>query len=216
VRCASLGHSGSLIHGKSRRCRLSHVISCVQSQLITWDIYIDHQSTDDQCALIISVAPAVPPVSVHQCQLSVLISASAHQCHINVVIIIISVIINATYQCLPVHINATYQCPSELPFSVTHQCQSVPCIGANQCHLSVLPISATYQCQSVPPISASQCHISVPYISAVFQCPSVMPVNAHQCHLPVPHSSVPISATYQCPSVQPISAHHCSLISTHQ
>ncbi|CAI9533239.1 unnamed protein product, partial [Staurois parvus] len=127
VRCASLGHSGSLIHGKSRRCRLSHVISCVQSQLITWDIYIDHQSTDDQCALIISVAPAVPPVSVHQCQLSVLISASAHQCHINV--------------CLPVHINATYQCPSELPFSVTHQCQSVPCIGANQCHLSVLPIS---------------------------------------------------------------------------
>ncbi|CAI9618755.1 unnamed protein product, partial [Staurois parvus] len=38
----------------------SHVISCVQSQLIT-----DHQGTDD--ALIISVAPAVPPVSVHQC-----------------------------------------------------------------------------------------------------------------------------------------------------
>ncbi|CAI9586562.1 unnamed protein product, partial [Staurois parvus] len=94
----SLGHSGSLIHGKSRRCRLGHVISC---------------GTDDQCALMISVAPAVPPVSVQQCQLSVLIHppASAHQCHIN-----------ATYQCLPVHINATYQCPSELPFSVTHQC----------------------------------------------------------------------------------------------
>ncbi|CAI9550839.1 unnamed protein product [Staurois parvus] len=43
---------------------------------------------------MISVAPAVPPVSVHQCQLSVLISAicqcpsvpstSAHQCHISV------------------------------------------------------------------------------------------------------------------------------------
>ncbi|CAI9585398.1 unnamed protein product, partial [Staurois parvus] len=34
--CAvSLGHSGSPIHGKSQRCRLSHVISCVQSQLIT-------------------------------------------------------------------------------------------------------------------------------------------------------------------------------------
>ncbi|CAI9591670.1 unnamed protein product, partial [Staurois parvus] len=76
----------------------------------------DHQGTDDQ---------SVPSVSVHQCQLSVLIMppASAHQFHIN-----------ATYQCLPVHINATYQCPSELPFSVTYQC-----------HLS-MPASATYQC----------------------------------------------------------------------
>ncbi|CAI9531516.1 unnamed protein product, partial [Staurois parvus] len=70
--------SRSLIHRKSRRSRLSHVISCVQSQLIT-----DHQGTDDQCALMISVAPEVPPVSVHQCQLSVLNSASAHECHIN-------------------------------------------------------------------------------------------------------------------------------------
>ncbi|CAI9571666.1 unnamed protein product, partial [Staurois parvus] len=92
-------------------------------------MYTDHQGTDDPCALMISVAPAVPPVSVHQCH------------------------INATYQCLPVHINATYQCPSELPFSVTYQCQSVPPINASQCHISVLPISATYQCQSVPPIS---------------------------------------------------------------
>ncbi|CAI9617835.1 unnamed protein product [Staurois parvus] len=93
-------------HGKSRRCWLRHVISCVQSQLITWDMCTDHQGTDDQCALMISVAPAVPPVSVHQCLMSVLISAScqcpsvprasAHQCHIS-----------ATYQCLPVHINAT-------------------------------------------------------------------------------------------------------------
>ncbi|CAI9566051.1 unnamed protein product, partial [Staurois parvus] len=116
-------------HGKSRRCRLSHVISCVQSQLITWDMYTVHQGTDDQCALMISVAPTVPAVSVHQCH------------------------INATYQCLPVHMNATYQCPSELPFSATHQCQSVPPINANQCHLSVLPISATYLCASVPPIS---------------------------------------------------------------
>ncbi|CAI9590391.1 unnamed protein product, partial [Staurois parvus] len=91
-------------------------------------MYTDHQGTDDQCALVISVAPAVPPVSIHQCLVSVLISASC-QCHIN-----------ATYQCLPVHINATYQCPSELPFSVTHQCQSVPLINANQCHLSV-PVS---------------------------------------------------------------------------
>ncbi|CAI9552989.1 unnamed protein product, partial [Staurois parvus] len=85
-RCAvSLGHSGSSIHGKSRRCQRGHVISCVQSQLIT-----DHQSTDDQCALMICVAPAVPAVSVHQCQLSVLIHATCqcpsvpHQCHISV------------------------------------------------------------------------------------------------------------------------------------
>ncbi|CAI9584319.1 unnamed protein product, partial [Staurois parvus] len=88
-------------------------------------MYTEHQGTDDQCALMISVAPAVPPVSVHQCQLSVLISAIAHQCHIN----------------------ATYQCPSELPFSVTHQCQSVPPISASQCHLSVPPISSAFQCR---------------------------------------------------------------------
>ncbi|CAI9591315.1 unnamed protein product [Staurois parvus] len=54
-----------------------------------------------QCALMISVAPAMPPVSAHQCQLSVLINAtcqcplvpyqchislptSAHQCHLSV------------------------------------------------------------------------------------------------------------------------------------
>ncbi|CAI9619838.1 unnamed protein product, partial [Staurois parvus] len=52
---------------------------------------------------MISVAPEVPPVRAHQ-----------YQCHTN-----------ATYQCIPVHINATYQCPSELPFNVTHQWQSV-------------------------------------------------------------------------------------------
>ncbi|CAI9561445.1 unnamed protein product, partial [Staurois parvus] len=68
-------------------------------------------------ALMISVAPSVPPVSVHQCH------------------------INATYQCLPVQINATYQCPSDLSFSATYQCQSVPPISAiYECCLSV-PIS---------------------------------------------------------------------------
>ncbi|CAI9620059.1 unnamed protein product [Staurois parvus] len=62
-------------------------------------------------ALMISVAPSVPPFRVHQCHLPV---------HIN-----------ATYQCLPVHINATYQCPSEMPFSATYKCcQSVPSISA--------------------------------------------------------------------------------------
>ncbi|CAI9562653.1 unnamed protein product, partial [Staurois parvus] len=90
-------------------------------------MYTDHQGTDDQCALMISVAPAVPPVSVHQC--SSVSPAIAHQCHIN----------------------ATYQCPSELPFSVTHQCQPVPPINASQCRLSVPPISAAYHfCLSVP------------------------------------------------------------------
>ncbi|CAI9570146.1 unnamed protein product [Staurois parvus] len=50
----------------------------------------DHQGTDDQCALMISVAPEVPPVSAHQGQQSVLISATcqcpsvSHQCHISV------------------------------------------------------------------------------------------------------------------------------------
>ncbi|CAI9563982.1 unnamed protein product [Staurois parvus] len=76
-------------------------------------MYTGHQGTDDQCALMISVAPSVPTVS-------------AHQCHIN-----------ATYQCLPVHINITYQCTSELPFTVTYQCQSVLLISASQWHLSV-------------------------------------------------------------------------------
>ncbi|CAI9551800.1 unnamed protein product [Staurois parvus] len=97
----------------------------------SWDMYTDHQSTDDQCALMICVAPAVPPVSVHQGQLSVLINVTC-QCP--------SVPHFHAHQC---HINATYQCPSELPFSVTHQCQSVPPINASQYHLSVLPISAT-------------------------------------------------------------------------
>ncbi|CAI9542256.1 unnamed protein product, partial [Staurois parvus] len=103
--CAvSLGHSGSPINGKSRRCRLGHGISCVQSQLITWDMYTDHHSIDDQCALMINVAPAVPPISAHQCQLSVLIHGtsqcpsvphfSAHPWH------------------QPVPISATFQCTS--------------------------------------------------------------------------------------------------------
>ncbi|CAI9602148.1 unnamed protein product [Staurois parvus] len=84
---------------------------------------------------MISVAPSVPPVSVHQCQLSV---------HIN-----------ATYQCLPVHINATYQCPSELPFSANYHCQSVsPECCQSVPPISAMPISATNQCPSAQPISA--------------------------------------------------------------
>ncbi|CAI9559794.1 unnamed protein product [Staurois parvus] len=51
-------------------------------------MYTDHQGTDDQYALMISVAPAVPPVSAHQCHLPVphqchiSVPTSAHQCHI--------------------------------------------------------------------------------------------------------------------------------------
>ncbi|CAI9610022.1 unnamed protein product, partial [Staurois parvus] len=77
-------------------------------------------------ALMISVARGEPPVSVHQCHLSVPI--------------------NATCQCPSVHINATYQCSYELPFSSTCQCQSVLPINASQCRLSVLPIIAANQC----------------------------------------------------------------------
>ncbi|CAI9559160.1 unnamed protein product, partial [Staurois parvus] len=128
-----------------------------QSQLITWDMYTDQQGTDDQCALMICVAPAVPLVSVHQCQLSVLI--------------------HATCQC---HISAT----SMPHISVHLSCLSVSPISASQCHLS-MPVSATYQCQSMPPISVSQCPLSV-CTSAAYQCPSVLPISASQCHLSVP------------------------------
>ncbi|CAI9561046.1 unnamed protein product, partial [Staurois parvus] len=107
-------------------------------------MYTDHQSTDDQCALMISVAPAVPPVSVHQCQLSVLIHAAC-QCP--------SVPHFSAHQC---HINATYQCHLS--------CLSVSPISASQCHLSVLPISATYhQCRLSVCISATyQCPSVLP------------------------------------------------------
>ncbi|CAI9539470.1 unnamed protein product, partial [Staurois parvus] len=86
-------------HGKSRR----------------WDIYTDHQGTADECALMICVAPAVPPVSVHQC---------------------IPVHINATYQCpsdLP--FSVTHQCQSVPPLN-DNQCRlSVPVSAAYQCHI---------------------------------------------------------------------------------
>ncbi|CAI9605558.1 unnamed protein product, partial [Staurois parvus] len=103
----------------SRRRRLGHLISCVQSQLIAWDIYTDHQGTDDQCALMISVAPAVPPVSANQCQLSVLINATC-QCHIS------------DHQCTSMpHTSAHLSCLSVPPISATYQCQSVPPISAS-------------------------------------------------------------------------------------
>ncbi|CAI9617610.1 unnamed protein product [Staurois parvus] len=98
-------------------------------------MYTDHQGTNDQCALMISIAPAVPPVSVHQCHLPVPISVTSMQ-----------------------HISA-YQCTSMPHISDHLSCLSVSPISASQCHIS-MPISATSQCcQSVPPFSASQCRL---------------------------------------------------------
>ncbi|CAI9533884.1 unnamed protein product [Staurois parvus] len=106
-------------------------------------MYTDHQGTDDQCALMISVAPAVPPVSAHQCHLQVPISATSMP-HIS-----------AHLSCLSVSPISASQCHLLMPVSVTYQCcQSVPPISASQCHLSV-PVSANYQCTSVLPISAA-------------------------------------------------------------
>ncbi|CAI9585778.1 unnamed protein product, partial [Staurois parvus] len=67
----------------------------------------DHQGTDDQCALMISVAPAVPPVSVHQCLMSVPITALC-QCP--------SVQHISAYQCTQMpHISAHISCLSVSP-----------------------------------------------------------------------------------------------------
>ncbi|CAI9534449.1 unnamed protein product, partial [Staurois parvus] len=104
---------------KSQRCRLGHVISCVQSQLIT-----DHQGTDDQCALMICIAPAVPPVKCPSVP-----AVSAHPCH------------------LPVPISAT-----SMPHISAYQCTSMPRISAHLSCLSVLPISAS-QCHLSMPVS---------------------------------------------------------------
>ncbi|CAI9563198.1 unnamed protein product, partial [Staurois parvus] len=113
---------------RSDNCRFSAVFP---HDLTAGDMYTDHQGTDDQCALMISVAPEVPPVSAHQCQQSVLNSV----------------------MCLCPSVPP--QCKISVPTSA-HQCHiSVPIRAALQCHPSV-PVSATYQCQSVPPISVHQ------------------------------------------------------------
>ncbi|CAI9550532.1 unnamed protein product [Staurois parvus] len=63
---------------------------------------------------MISVAPAVPPVSVHQYLVSVLISASC-QCP--------SVPHISAYQCTSMpHISAHLSCLSVSPISATYQC----------------------------------------------------------------------------------------------
>ncbi|CAI9533325.1 unnamed protein product, partial [Staurois parvus] len=84
------------------------------------DMYTDHQGTDDQCALMISVAQAVPPVSVHQCP------SMPH--------------ISAHLSCLSVPVSAIYQCHVSLPcMNAAFQCPSVMPVNAHQCHLPVPP-----------------------------------------------------------------------------
>ncbi|CAI9546135.1 unnamed protein product [Staurois parvus] len=49
-------------------------------------MHTDHQGTDDQCALMICVAPAVPPASPisASCQCHISVPTSARQYHISV------------------------------------------------------------------------------------------------------------------------------------
>ncbi|CAI9551553.1 unnamed protein product [Staurois parvus] len=56
-----------------RKCQLSAFL------LTTRDMYTDHQGTDEQCALMISVAPSVPT-----CQCPSMPAVSAHQSHLPV------------------------------------------------------------------------------------------------------------------------------------
>ncbi|CAI9571719.1 unnamed protein product [Staurois parvus] len=81
---------------------------------------------------MICVAPAAPPVSVHQCQLSVLIHATS----------------------VP-HFSAHLSCLSVSPINAM-------CISASQCRLSVPYMSAAFQCPSVMPVNAHPCHLPVP------------------------------------------------------
>ncbi|CAI9595581.1 unnamed protein product [Staurois parvus] len=82
--------------------------SCDQLCPITADhMYTDHQSTDDLCALMTSVSPAVPPVNAHQCHVPVPISATSMS-HIS------------AYQCTSMaHISAHLSCLSVSPISAS-------------------------------------------------------------------------------------------------
>ncbi|CAI9563397.1 unnamed protein product [Staurois parvus] len=75
-------------------------------------MYTDHQATDDQCALMISVAPAVPPFSAHQCYISVP----------QVTLSCLSVPpINASQCCLSVPPNSASQYHKTVPVSAAYQ-----------------------------------------------------------------------------------------------
>ncbi|CAI9574632.1 unnamed protein product, partial [Staurois parvus] len=73
---------------------------------------------------MISVAPAVPPVSAHQCHMPVPISGTSMP-HIS------------AYQCTSMpYISAHRSCLSVSPINANQCCQSVPPISASQCRLS--------------------------------------------------------------------------------
>ncbi|CAI9584309.1 unnamed protein product, partial [Staurois parvus] len=115
----SLGRSGSPINKKSRRCRLRHVISCVQSQLITCpDDLCSPSSATCQC-------PSVPAVS-------------AHPCHLPVPISVTSMLHISAYQCTSMpNTTAHLSCLSVSPISASQCRPSVPVSVAYQCHLTV-------------------------------------------------------------------------------
>ncbi|CAI9543209.1 unnamed protein product [Staurois parvus] len=71
-------------------------------------MYTDHQGTDDQCALMISVAPEVPPVSAHQCHVPVPISATSMP-HIS-----------AHLSCLSMSPISASQCHLSMPIGATY------------------------------------------------------------------------------------------------
>ncbi|CAI9546561.1 unnamed protein product, partial [Staurois parvus] len=74
---------------------------------------------------MISVTPEVPPVSVHQCHLSVPRASATSMPHISVHL-----------SCLSMSPISASQCHLSMPISATYQCQSVSPISAHQCRLS--------------------------------------------------------------------------------
>ncbi|CAI9538654.1 unnamed protein product [Staurois parvus] len=101
---------------------------------------------------MIYVAPAVPPVSVHQCQLSVLIHATCQfpsVPHISAHLSCLSVSPISASQCHPSvpYMSAALRCPTVMPVNA-HQCNLL--VPPHQCHLPV-SISAAYQCLSLQP-----------------------------------------------------------------
>ncbi|CAI9598178.1 unnamed protein product, partial [Staurois parvus] len=96
--------------------RLSHVISCVQSQLIA--LIIRALLSVDPSVPPVSASPSMPAASAHQCHISM---PHAHQCNIS-----------AHLSCLSV-----FQCHLSMPVSADYQCASVPPISASEYRLSV-------------------------------------------------------------------------------
>ncbi|CAI9547775.1 unnamed protein product, partial [Staurois parvus] len=94
-----------------------------------------------------------PPVSAHQCQLSVLLSVP----------------VSATYQCQSVPHISVHQCHLLVPVSAAYQCcltVSVPPNSAN--------MRSAFQCPSVMPANAHQCHLPMP----PHQCSLSVPITA--------------------------------------